>query len=250
MYRHSLAALVVLPIVALTAQAQFFVAPRAGLVHHLDGEVLIEDQALNKEGPPFGWVGEGEILRTGEDGLCEVLLAPGSVLRIGPNGSLLLLSEDITNVRLELLSGSAIIDWSGGSQDRPIRLLHGESRIELNRRGIYRLDAYAEGDAQLRVFEGQAELVHDGTRVAARGGQAITLNSGDVEGFDTADTDSLDDWNQERAQFIARVNSLERSGNQRFVDAIRDLFRRSPNSESRSRRRFHNGSRMLAGSGR
>jgi hypothetical protein len=171
-----------------------------------------------------------------------VVLAPGSVLRVGPKGSVQLLSEDITNIQLELLGGSAIIDWSGGSEDNPIRLAHREARIELNRRGTYRLDAYAENGAQLRVFEGRAELTHNGARVAAHGGQAIALSSGDVEGFDPEQTDSFDAWSQERAQYIARVNNLVRTRNQRFLNGFRILFRKVANSDSQSPRRpFHKG---------
>ncbi len=240
MFRRSLAALVVLPMMAVTTQAQFVVSTRAGLVHHLDGEVLVEDQELSRDGPPFGWVGIGEVLRTGEDGRCEVILTPGSVLRVGRQSSIRLLSDDITNIRLELLSGSAIIDWSSGSEARPIRLAHGDSRIDLHKRGQYRFNVYSENGAQLHVIQGQAELAHDGAPVAAGNGQAITLTTGGVEGFDPSETDSFDDWNKERSEYIARVNNLTRSRNQRIVDGLRELFRRPGSGGSRSvRRPFH-----------
>jgi hypothetical protein len=237
MFRRSLTALVALAIAAATAQAQFVISPRAGLIHHLDGEVLVEDQELIQDGPSFGWVGEGKILRTGNTGHCEIVLSPGSVLRVGPNSSILLLSEDITNIRIELLDGSSIIDWRSGPEDRPIRLAHGESQVELNKRGQYRFDAYADKDAQLRVFQGQAALTLEGASVAAQGGQAITLGSGDVEGFDTEQTDSFDAWHEERAQFISEVNSLARTRNQRMAAGFRTLFRHLANGQSRGIRR-------------
>jgi hypothetical protein len=240
MFRRSLSALVALAIAAATAQAQFVISPRAGLIHHLDGEVLVEDQELIQDGAAFGWVGEGKILRTGDTGHCEIVLTPGSVLRIAPNSSILLLSEDITNIRIELLDGSSIIDWRSGPEDQPIRLAHGESQVELHKRGQYRFDAYADKDAQLRVFQGQAELTLEGASVAAQGGQAITLGSGDVEGFDTEETDSFDAWHEERAQFIAEVNSLARTRNQRIAAGFRTLFRHLANGQSRGVRRGPN----------
>jgi hypothetical protein len=159
------------------------------------------------------------------------------VLRIGPNSSIQLLSEDITNIRIELLDGSSIIDWNSGSEDRPIRLTHGESEIELHKRGQYRFDAYADRDAQLRVFQGQAGLMLEGVRVAAHSGQAITFGSGQVEGFDAEQTDSFDDWQEERAQFIEDVNSLARTRNQRMADGFRTLFRHLANGQSKGTRR-------------
>lgn len=247
MFRRSLTALIALAIAAATAQAQFVISPRAGVIHYLDGEVLIEDQELIQDGPAFGWVGEGKILRTGDAGHCELVLTPGSVLRIGPNSSILLLSEDITNIRIELLGGSSIIDWRSGPENQPIRMTHGESEVELNKRGQYRFDAYADQDAQLRVFQGQAELTLEGVRVAARGGQTITLGSGDVEGFDTEQTDSFDAWHEERAQFIAEVNSLARTRNQRMAAGFRTLFRHLANGQSRG---FRRGPNPLVGSRR
>ena len=64
MSRRSVSALVAVQVVAATAQAQFVVSPRAGIVHHLDGRVLVEDRELNKDAAQFRWVGEGEVLRT------------------------------------------------------------------------------------------------------------------------------------------------------------------------------------------
>jgi FecR protein len=232
MFRRSLTALIVLFIAAATAQAQFVISPRAGLIHHLDGEVLVEDQVLNQDGAAFGWVGEGKILRTGDAGYCEIVLAPGSVLWVGPNSSILLLSDDITNIQLELLSGSSIIDWSSGPEDRPIRLAHSESQIELHKRGHYRFDVYTDRAAQLRVYEGQAELTYEGVSVEAHDGQVITLGSEEVEGFDTRESDSFDAWHEERAQFIEDVNNLARTPNQRLVDGFRGLFRHLASGQS------------------
>ena len=235
-------------VVAATAQAQFVVSPRAGLVHHLDGEVLIEDQELNKDATQFRWVGEGEVLRTGDDGRCELVLAPGSMLRVGPRSSIRMLSDDITDIRLELLGGSVIIDWDSGSEDTPIRLAHGDSGIELHKHGLYRLDAYPASNPRLRVFDGEARPKHDGGQATAHGGQAITLTSGDVEGFDRKRVDSFDAWNRERTQFIAKVNRLARSRNRQIVDGFRKLARYLGNGQSQSPMRLgHKGPRSFGG---
>ena len=237
MYRRLLAALVALPILVATTQAQMLVSPRAGLVHHLDGEVLIENHELDKDGPPFGWVGEGEVLRTGGDGRCEVVLAPGSVLRVGPASTGRLLSTDITDVRVELVRGSAVIDWRNGREDRRILLAHDESRIELRKHGIYRLDAYADGHTHLRVFDGQARLARNGKRVTAREGEVITLGSGAIERFDTRQRDALDAWSAQRAEFIAKMNRLGRNQNQRMADGVRSFFRHLAEGKPKSRPR-------------
>ena len=232
LFRRSVPALPALAVLVTAAQAQFAISPRAGLVHHIDGRVLVGDQALSKDAAQFRRVGEGEVLRTGDDGRCEVVLAPGSVLRVGSGSSIRMLSDDITDIRLELLDGSAIIDWDSGPEDTPIRLAHGDSQVELHKHGLYRLDSDRKNGDRLRVFDGEARIQHDGLQATARKGQAIRLGSGEVEGFDRKQTDSFDAWNRERGRFISKVNSLARSRNQRIVDGFRKLARHLGNGQS------------------
>ena len=220
-----------LAVVATAAQAQFVISPRAGLVHHLDGRVLVAGQQLGEDEVQFRRVGPGQVLATGEDGRCEVLLGPGSVLRVGPGSSIRMLSDDITDIRVELLGGSAIIDWNGGTEDTPIRLMQGNSRIVLHKHGLYRLDSYPESGGRLRVFSGEARLKRDEMQATALNGQEIRLGSGDVEGFDRKQTDSLDAWNRERRRFISKVNSLARTRNQQIVAGFRKLARHLRNGQ-------------------
>ena len=193
---------------------------------------MMEGQELGEDTAQFRWVGQGEVLTTGEDGRCEVVLAPGSMLRVGPGSSIRMLSEDITDIRLELIGGSVIIDWDGGPEEAPIRLVHEDSQIELREHGLYRLDSEPESGDRLRVFAGEAQFTRDAAQATALNGQSIRLASGDVEGFDRKETDSLDAWNRERGRVISKVNSLARTRNQQLVDGFRKLARYLGNGQS------------------
>ena len=235
-------------VVATTAQAQFVISPRPGLVHHFDGTVIIDTEELGEDSAQFRRVVRGEILTTEQDGRCEVLLGPGSVLRVGPGSSIRLLSDDINDLRLELLAGSAIVDWDRGDEETPIRLVHDGSEIELREHGLYRLDANPESADRLRVFSGEARLQHSGTETFALAGQSILLGSGEIQGFDRKQTDSFDVWNRERSRFISNVNSLARSRNQQIVAGFRKLGRHLGNSQShRPRSIGHKGPHSFGG---
>lgn len=224
---------VALVVVAIAAQAQFVISPRPGLVHHFNGRVMLEAEELGEDAGRFRRVGQGETLTAGENGRCEVLLGPGSILRVGPGSSIRMLSDDITDIRLELLGGSAIVDWDSGHEEAPIRLVQGGAEVELREHGLYRLDSDPESGNRLRVFAGETRFNHDGITATALNGQSIHLGSGEVEGFDRKQTDSFDAWNRERGRFISKVNHLARIRNQRIVGAFRKLAKHLGNGRPR-----------------
>ena len=232
MFRRFVPALAALALVATAAKAQFAISLRAGLVHYLEGRVMVEGQELGEDTAQFRRVGRGEVLTTGEDGRCEVVLAPGSRLRVGPGSSIRMLSDDITDIRLELIGGSVIIDWDGGPEEAPIRLVHEDSQIELREHGLYRLDSTPNSGGWLRVFNGEAQFTRDTAQATVLDGRAIRLGSGDVEDFDRKQKDSLDAWNRERGRVISKVNNLARTRNQQIVDGFRKLARHLGNGQS------------------
>jgi len=237
-----------LVVMAAAGQAQFVISPQPGLVHHFDGTVLIEAEELGQDVAQFRRVARGETLTTEEDGRCEILLGPGSLLRVGPASSIRMLSDDITDIRVELLSGSIIVDWDRGREETPIRLIHAGTEIELRQHGLYRLDSNPESSDRLRVFAGEARLENNDTRASALDGQQIRLGSGEVEGFDRKQADSFVAWNRERGRFISKVNRLARSRNQQLAAGIRKLGKHLGNGQSqRPRPLVHKGPHSFGG---
>ncbi len=91
------------------ASAQSVISARSGLVNFFEGVVFLDGQPLERKSGTFPRLREGSTLVT-ESGRAEVLLTPDTYIRIGETSSIRMISNDIDDTRVELLSGSAILD--------------------------------------------------------------------------------------------------------------------------------------------
>ena len=137
-----------------TVLAQVAISPQAGLIHYHVGRVTVEGQPIPSDPHRFVQLDPGQILAT-KDGQAEVLLSPQSILRIGPDSRVRLLADDITHAKLELLAGSAVVDFAKGSSDSTVSLIAGSSVVEIRDHGLYRLDALPGQLPVLRVLRGK-----------------------------------------------------------------------------------------------
>src|SRR6476660_9735479 len=94
---------------AVSAYAQPVIGAKSGVVSVAEGKVYLADHLLELQPTQFPDIKENTILRT-EEGRAEVLLTPGVFLRVGENSSFKMISNRLIDTRLELLSGSAVIE--------------------------------------------------------------------------------------------------------------------------------------------
>jgi hypothetical protein len=168
----------------------------------VDGRVLVDENPIVHKVTQFAEVKENAQLRT-ERGRAEVLLTPGAFLRVGEDTRIAMLSNRLTDVRLRLLAGSAVVEADDLVKDGAITVVAGTYEVRLERTGLYRFDVL-EGEApRLRVFSGEALV--GATRVRAR--REIDLD-GDltIRKFDPEDTDPLDRWSRRRANYLAMAS--------------------------------------------
>ena len=227
---------------AATGLAQVAISTQAGLIHHHVGQVMVDGQPVPFDSHLFVQLDPGQILAT-KDGQAEVLLSPHSILRVGPDSRVRLLSDDITHPKLELLAGSAVIDSARGSADSTVSLVSGSSVVEIRNRGLYRLDARPGRSPVLRVFRGKATAHGDGCEWRLKSRQAARLDSSSigVYAFDTAEVDALDEWDRERAVRIAWLNRLPSGPNHQLVDGLRRIGRHLGNGNSNFRKGIYGG---------
>ena len=82
------------------ASGQSVISARSGLVHYVEGQVTIDDKAVDVKYSQFPEVKENQVLKT-EDGRAEVLLNPGVFLRVAENSSFRMVSNRLTDTRVE-----------------------------------------------------------------------------------------------------------------------------------------------------
>lgn len=186
-----------------TSFGQVAISARSGMVHYSEGDVSIADQALDTKFGRFQDVKEGQVLRTGE-GRAEILLTPGVFLRVSENSSVKMISSRLIDTRVELLTGSMLVECAELQKDNAVTFVYKDSIVEFHKKGLIRLDA---SNDMLRVYDGEASVTTAGQTMTLKEGKE-TLLSGVLspEKFDNKVGDPFYRWASRRAGDLAVAN--------------------------------------------
>ena len=143
-----------LSFLALPAVGQLVISTHSGVVHFFEGAVYVGDQPLESHPGRFPSVPEGAELRTAE-GRAEVLLTPGVFIRVGARSTVRMVSNQLSDTRVELLAGSAIVDSAEPGPGTSVTLLFRNWSVHSSEQGVYRIDS---DPPRLSVFHGKAEV--------------------------------------------------------------------------------------------
>jgi len=215
---------VVIAILALPACfGQAVVSVKAGLIHYVEGDVSLDGKAVAPKFGQFPEVKANGILKTAS-GRAEILLSPGVFLRVGEDSSFKMISTKLEDVRLELLTGSVLVECAELNEDTAVTFVRQDSTISLKKNGLYRLES---DPAQLLVYDGRAEITAAGQTLLAAKGRRVALDGELVATkFDTKLTDSLYRWSNRRAGYmaLANVSSAKAQWDRGFRTGISDWY--------------------------
>jgi hypothetical protein len=200
MRKSALLVPVLLTGLASALPAQSVISARSGLVNFLEGVVFLDGQPLMRKSGAFPRMREGSILMT-EDGRAEALLTPDTYIRIGEHSSIRMISSDISDTRVELLGGSAIVDSAKAAAGDLVRVAFRDATLHFLKPGHYRMDA---DPPQLRIYDGEAEVTRGGKTSRVEASQMLPLDGASVARRFTRGSDGLLDlWSEERGELIA-----------------------------------------------
>ena len=171
---------------------QYVISMKAGLVNHVEGGVNIKATQSLEAGAP---------IQTGAGGFAEILLNPGSYLRLGENSEAVLDSIDLRNIAVRIVSGSAAIEAVGVDKRFPLKVTTGDLATEIIKNGIY---AFADGrvtivQGALRAADNKKSVFKKGRQVSKDGGyRALKVKKGDVT--------PVEAWSRKRSKLIAVAN--------------------------------------------
>jgi hypothetical protein len=204
---YAFSTLAVVTALAFPADAQSVISTRSGVVHFFEGVVYLGGEPLEPHLGKFPCMAEGAELRTAQ-GRAEVLLTPGVFLRIGERSIIRLVANDLSDTRVELLAGSAIVDSAEQSLDTSVTVIYKDWRVRFPQTGIYRIDSEPP---RLSVQQGGAEVSAGaaGTPVAVKQGMDLPLAAVLVpdRSIDAPD-DALANWAHGRSESIAADNAI------------------------------------------
>ena len=198
---------------AATISAQSVISARSGVIHYMEGHVLLDGQPVQPRFAAFPEIKNDHTLTT-EDGRAEVLLTPGAFLRLEENSSFKMISSRLSDTVVEVLAGSALFEVAALYKDNAITIRFYGAAISLPKRGLYRIDA---DSVRLRVYEGEAHIISGTGALVAKRGSDVTFGDGLLAAhFNRKDTDTFYQWSSRRSEYIAAANdSLARSAGER-----------------------------------
>lgn len=210
----SLVAIAFVCCACLVVQAQnrekFIISAKAGGVNTVFGKVMVQHRG------EAGWqslsakddLNSGDVVRTGTDGRMEVLLNPGTYLRLPENSEFVMTDTSLDALSVRLVKGSAIVEAAGvEGGELLIRIDTPQTRVAIVRKGVYRINVMRGGQTEVVVRNGRALVGVEELKV--KGGMKVRVGGGapvEVAKYDKKDQDQFDLWSKERAGTLAQAN--------------------------------------------
>jgi len=189
-------------------RAQYVISARAGVINYTQGEVL------SRTSTGLTWekvtrqdqLDNGDHLRTGVTGRAEILLTPGSVLRLDRRSELVLVETDLPTVEMELLSGSAILEAGELDKQITLRVKTPHTSLRIKDDGLYRIDVTPRL-TRVTTRKGELEVLAGGRIVKVKKGATAEIQNAALEVTKgTLPTDDFDLWAQDRAETMLAAN--------------------------------------------
>jgi len=152
----------------------------------------------------------GDRVRTANDGRVEILLNPGSYLRVGGDSEVELLNNTLANLEVRLLRGTAIVEATGADGlELNINISTPHTKLAIVRQGLYRLNVIPNDATELIVRKGRVILSDSHTKV--KGGNKVVFSATNVSVAELTKEekkakDDIDNWSKERAETLAQAN--------------------------------------------
>lgn len=195
---------------------------KGGLVNVMEGEVHCvcggeADTSVRAE-QEFA---DGDMVQIGNEGRVEILLNPGYYLRLSNNTRAVLVDLSPANLKIKLLSGSAIFEVSVTDSPSqrfvsaevvyaPVTVLTPQDEYAIVKGGIYRINVNADAGSNVKVVKGQAVVA--GSRVTDGMMASVLKERVDLAAADKKVMDAFDTWSRDRSTSLVQTNkSLEKA---------------------------------------
>ena len=198
---------------AISAAGNLYViSANAGGVNYVEGKVAVAQKSGKS-----GYLLKGDTLEvgdkvsTGADGKAEILLNPGSYIRLAENSGFEFINTSLDDLQVKLTGGSAMFEVITDDEFK-FAVNTPNTQFKIVQSGVYRVDVLNDGNGKIEVWKGKAE-VGTGKAITVKGGREATIVNGQVvvEKFKRDDKETFTAWSKNRAKELAKVNSrLER----------------------------------------
>jgi hypothetical protein len=182
---------------------QYVISAKAGGVNFVEGPAtVVRADGRTRSMIKGDSIEVGERVSTESGARAEVLLNPGSYLRLGPNTSFEFESTSLDDLSLDVSRGSAMLEVFA-DRDFAVRINTPGTSYSLIRSGIYRVDV-VDGRSTLSVWKGEALVLGDKETKVKGGRQAVVTGGTVAVAKLNKDEDVLAEWSKERGKLLAK----------------------------------------------
>ena len=183
---------------------KWVITAEAGGVNFVEGDVNITRLA-GKSGRLLKGdsVDVGDRVSTASNGRAEILLNPGSYVRLAGDSEFEFKSTALEELQIKVSKGSAIFEVFA-TDDFRVTVEGPSGKYDLIESGVYRVDVLPDGNSRLEVWKGKAlagEAKLKGGRSVTSGDEAVAAK------FDRDDKDEFELWSRGRAKELAKSNN-------------------------------------------
>src|SRR5215208_3827420 len=185
---------------------KFVISAKAGGINAITGEASVHSRGESdwQQLMITNDLNAGDSVRTAYDGRVEILLNPGSYLRVGGDSEVELLNNALDNLEVRLIRGTAIVEATGADGiDLNINISTPHTKLAIVRQGLYRLNVIPGDNTELIVRKGRV-ILHD-SHTKVKGGNKVVFNATTVSVAKLTKED-VDVWSKQRAETLAKAN--------------------------------------------
>jgi hypothetical protein len=198
---------------AQTNREKYVISAKAGGINAISGQATVRGKADS------GWqtlmitddLNAGDRVRTDFDGRVEILLNPGSYLRVGGNSEVELSNNSLSNLEVKLVKGTAIVEATGADGlELNINVSTPHTKIAIVRHGLYRVSVIPGDATELIVRKGRVVL-SDSAQTKVKDGNKVVFSQTNTSVAkrtkeEKKAEEEVDAWSKERAETLARAN--------------------------------------------
>jgi hypothetical protein len=187
--------------------AQAPAMPLPGAVNYVEGQASLNGQSLTRQSVGSAVLEPNQVLETGQ-GYAEVLLTPGTFLRVGHDSEVRMLSAGLANTKVGVVHGSAMIEAAQLVKGTELSVSMDGVTARIEQKGLYDFDANRRS---VEVLDGKAKVGNDSRETTLKKGNEVLLGSAKPlkkRDFDlnTAETQPLYVWSKVRSEDEAAAN--------------------------------------------
>jgi hypothetical protein len=213
---------------------KFVISAKAGGINAVTGQASIHTKGESawQQLTVTDDLEAGDRVRTATDGRVEILLNPGSYLRLGGDSEVELANNSLANLEVRLIRGTAIVEASGVEETQMlINISTPHAKLAIDRQGLYRLNVVPNDATELIVRKGRVILGDSHTKV--KGGNKVVFSATAVSVAKLTDDEkklekdvAIERWSKDRAETLAKANSRlnRRTLNSAFASVDSDFF--------------------------